>query len=128
MKLLVLSIINEVGIWNDKFLLQKLIFILQKKYKLSSYQFVRKDYGPFCEELQDQIDELVQNKTILENEYFNRNKRIIKLKLNRTITSQEFDPEVKSFIHKINNESRENCLNKIYYEFNIFDYELGDRI
>lgn len=121
-----LKMILSLGIFEDKLKFTKLIFELQSNFNLFNYSYIRKDYGPYSEKLEEDIKMLISRKEL--NILLKENERTSYLSLigdtpNSTLSDQEIN-----FIKKYKNKSRKEILSNLYNKYNIFTYELGDII
>lgn len=108
-KQVICQIHSHVRNLKEPFLLHKIIFVLQKKYKLTNYPFMRADYGPFSYEMQEDIESLEKINFNLE-------------------PSNPFSDEIIETIQLLSNKSRKELLHYIYHTYDIFNYELRDPI
>lgn len=120
--------------------LQKIIFVLEASLReqrpIFNYKFIRWHYGPYCSEIQKDIDflkkknfiEIKENGTRKEFYISNHGLNFIN-KANEILEQLVLREEFEKVIKKFNSKPLEEVLKEVYSEYKITEaYNMGDVI
>lgn len=106
------------------------IFLMQKQTKLFSYSFKRGNYGPACQELNQDLNLLINMKLIssdYSSQTHEKTYRLTILGYQIFHKSLKLLPDSSKFLlNKIKHLSKNEARNLIYKTAKVYEFEIGD--